>query len=227
MLINLRNALMAGKRTPTAKDYVQDGLIAMWDGIENAGWGTHDVSANTWKDLAGGVGDLAVNNGTFNENRYVWQNSKYDAIGSVSQATIDGVITLEVVANAPAPAGTGVSFVTMRGGTGRRKLMAYIVNRRQTETWGSRYGFSFVPTVNVVYTYCGIFIDPARLFVDAAERASTTTNAGWGHDTNNDICFGGYYSGCSIYAVRMYSRALTADEIAANYAIDQERFNLP
>lgn len=23
----------------TAKDYVQDGLVAMWDGIENAGWG--------------------------------------------------------------------------------------------------------------------------------------------------------------------------------------------
>ena len=49
MLINLRNALMAGKRTPTAKDYVQDGLLALWDGIENAGWGTHDVNATTWK----------------------------------------------------------------------------------------------------------------------------------------------------------------------------------
>ena len=35
---------------PTAKDYVQDGLIAMWDGVENAGWGVHDPNATVWKD---------------------------------------------------------------------------------------------------------------------------------------------------------------------------------
>lgn len=42
MLINLRNALMAGKRTPTAKDYF--GFLDsafFYDGIENAGLGTH------------------------------------------------------------------------------------------------------------------------------------------------------------------------------------------
>ena len=43
----------------TAKDYVQDGLIAMWDGIENAGWGVHDPNATVWKDLVGGY-DLTV-----------------------------------------------------------------------------------------------------------------------------------------------------------------------
>ena len=41
----------------SAKDYVQDGLVAMWDGIENAGWGKHDDSATVWKDL---VGDMDV-----------------------------------------------------------------------------------------------------------------------------------------------------------------------
>ena len=30
-----------------------------------------------------------------------------------------------------------------------------------------------------------------------------------------------------IYCVRLYSRALTADEVAHNYAVDKERFNLP
>lgn len=35
----------------TAKDYVQDGLVAMWDGIENAGLWTHDANATVWKDL--------------------------------------------------------------------------------------------------------------------------------------------------------------------------------
>ena len=31
----------------------------------------------------------------------------------------------------------------------------------------------------------------------------------------------------NFYSLRVYSRALTADEIAHNYAIDKERFNLP
>lgn len=39
----------------TAKDYVQDGLVAMWDGIENAGWGVHDSNATVWKDLVSEV----------------------------------------------------------------------------------------------------------------------------------------------------------------------------
>ena len=38
-----------------ASAYVQDGLIAHWDGIENGGTGLHvDVSENGWKDLVGG-----------------------------------------------------------------------------------------------------------------------------------------------------------------------------
>ena len=40
-----------GAKLPTARDYVQDGLIAMWDGIENAGWGQHEDSPIVWKDL--------------------------------------------------------------------------------------------------------------------------------------------------------------------------------
>ena len=34
--------------------YVQEGLIACWDGIDNAGTGTHDPDAMTWVDLVNG-----------------------------------------------------------------------------------------------------------------------------------------------------------------------------
>ena len=44
------------KQGKTARDYVQDGLVAMWDGIENAGYGIHDTNATTWKNL---IGDMA------------------------------------------------------------------------------------------------------------------------------------------------------------------------
>ena len=51
----------------TARDYVQSGLVAMWDGIENAGWGTHDPNATTWKNLKGDTAwDMSV--------RAAWQS---------------------------------------------------------------------------------------------------------------------------------------------------------
>lgn len=35
----------------SAASYIQDGLIAMWDAIENIGFGLHDDNATTWVDL--------------------------------------------------------------------------------------------------------------------------------------------------------------------------------
>ena len=69
----VRNGAWAksGGIVPTARDYVQDGLIAMWDGIENAGWGVHDSSATTWKDLVGGNDLVLQNTAHFDENSLV------------------------------------------------------------------------------------------------------------------------------------------------------------
>ena len=62
MMLGARTAAWAniGGGVPTVKDYVQDGLVAMWDGIENAGLGVHDPNATTWKDLSGNGHDLLL-----------------------------------------------------------------------------------------------------------------------------------------------------------------------
>ena len=52
--------------TYSAKSYVQEGLYAQWDGIENAGWGTHDSAAQKPIELAGG-GFLLVADGLFED----------------------------------------------------------------------------------------------------------------------------------------------------------------
>lgn len=41
----------------TARDYVQTGLLAMWDGIENAGFGQHSDTLDVWKDLSNNGND--------------------------------------------------------------------------------------------------------------------------------------------------------------------------
>ena len=46
--------LVAGNASGwTAYSYVQKGLKASYDGIDNAGTGTHDATVRTWKDLTG------------------------------------------------------------------------------------------------------------------------------------------------------------------------------
>lgn len=49
---------------------------------------------------------------------------------------------------------------------------------------------------------------------------------------SNNIRIGGRYAGNlafvgGIHCIRLYSRTLTDAEVAANYAVDKERFGLP
>lgn len=46
-----------------AFSYIQKGLAASYDGIENAGAGVHDANATTWVDLTGNGNDGTVASG--------------------------------------------------------------------------------------------------------------------------------------------------------------------
>ena len=51
----------SGWSVPCARNYVQDGLAGIYDGIENVGWGTHNPSATSWVDLTGKNCSLELN----------------------------------------------------------------------------------------------------------------------------------------------------------------------
>ena len=42
------------ERKHSARSYIQDGLIAMWDGKENTAFGVHNPNATVWTDIVGG-----------------------------------------------------------------------------------------------------------------------------------------------------------------------------
>ena len=93
----------------SAKDYVQDGLVALYDGIENVGWGRRNPNAVIWRDLIGGndlsysatltpsIGYWDVNGfHTIASGRYYWQCIPSETIKTILQ---DGLpITIEIVA---------------------------------------------------------------------------------------------------------------------------------
>lgn len=50
----LTGYLLHGEGGISAKDYITDGLFAMWDGIENIGYGKHSYDTSVWYDLVSG-----------------------------------------------------------------------------------------------------------------------------------------------------------------------------
>lgn len=238
MLINMRNAMLSGgKRTPTARDYVQDGLVAMWDGIENAGWGVHDPNATVWKDLSRNGYDLT-------SASFRWTNNALD--DSASNIRLDlgdlsgefpSAITLSAAMRCPNfrnnayifdfynHSNVGVAFYTSN------LLSPYGIRVQARDSTGN--SFSNPSAVNPQYQAFasfvwdsteGILYGNSRPVLPKITTAFTAPPVYFLLGASNGVYnnFRGY-----VYSLRIYSRALTGNEIAANDAIDKERFNLP
>ena len=237
MLINLRNALM-GKRLPTAKDYVQSGLVAMWDGIENAGWGQHNPSATTWKDLVGGnYFTIPANTQSV---RYSWENGALVgsgsnlSIGSNNTFSAQNELTFEVVGAVNAVPNLS-GYACVAGNAQVRPIFLYptkltyiylasvgtaafgtapLARLSAAVTSGSANSVFYSNGASVLTSSLHVSFASNKVWVFGYQGTSSASNP-WGDGGNVE---------CS--AIRIYSRALTASEIARNYAIDKARFGL-
>ena len=222
-----------GAKVPTAADYVQDGLVAMWDGIENAGWRTHDASATTWKDLIGSADATLQSSGSWGSNSLLCAGG---TIAAQDGSSIDTFRTMEICLKRT---GTATAFVVVvSSGNGNGVL---IVKDNLAFGFGYYNNTRYYPPTNEISsgaTICGAWDNnPASsadvaAYVNGASVARSATESNPGFGSGGSVVFGARQYGIypfagKIYCVRLYSRALTAAEIAANYAIDKERFNLP
>lgn len=202
----------------SARSYVNDGLIAMWDGIENAGWGVHDPNATTWKNLVTGSDSPLVGNAVFNESCLVCDaQSDGCTIGTWDYQTIEVVCTRRGGAYTvvtPYSQYRDVRNVIFASGFGycgndKGKVVSF-TNYQSPHNVAFTFGDEYLAYGDGVLSTAGNYND------------WWTIPAGYINSGNYDRAGIGDY-----YAVRLYSRALTAAEIAANYAIDKARFNLP
>lgn len=123
-------AFAAVPRTYTTRDYVQDGLVAQWDGRENAGYDLHAMTPTYWSDLVGrrtvrinGYSSYTEDGTYCNGNSTRWA-IQYGGDYSCFNPTADG-ITVELTvtlgsatasgALLTAPAGSGVAIYQNQG----------------------------------------------------------------------------------------------------------------
>lgn len=239
MLIAGRNAMLAGGGL-SAKDYVQSGLVAMWDGIENAGWGVHDANATTWKDLSGNGWNLIAHEGRSNVlPTFEAQCARLDkncfyvydgAIGSGSGSKIPAAKQLEFVVKTISTGDNCVcefknSNIAVWGWYGKACPVK--------PGWGKVIlGFNEIAKSVNGYSYDISEINNFKIYLHGLQTLNVQNGQGFGSMNKNGLGFDGWYDTSEheyigdIYCVRLYSRALTAAEVAANYAVDKARFNL-
>ena len=229
-------------------DYVQEGLLAMWDAVENAGRGVHDADVEKWKDLVGSA-DLSPNgNPVFNPDSVTLANS------SAFDGTVDGIasafqhsgFTVQLMMHPterPSAPYCGVVHI----GPGGKNRQLILDSRKQTgqgqASWYSFAGLQFREStwqdrsvIQPENDYVGkdvevtVTVDGkgANLWFDDAEVPHFTTEGGDVDSTSDDFYIGrelsGSYYPMVLYGARLYSRPLTVAEIARNTAVDRERF---
>lgn len=219
----------ASKFVPTARDYVQDGLIAMWDAIENAGWGTHDAQLRC-VDLTGNgyamefVGDCTVLPSSIRiDNSSVASYGIAMSVPQKAPCTQDICCSVESYDQFGRYIGENRGLIL--GGSGEiARVYGFGVNKNITLISVASVGNPFVCTLTISSDLT------ARHYLNGEEKGSievTTLGNYRGNITAFNRTTGGRGITGELNCLRLYSRVLTAAEIAANYEIDKARFNLP
>ena len=224
----------------------------MYDGIENAGYGQHDSSATTWKDLVGSY-DLLVQPSLKWHNTYLEFDGAYAAYNmSLPHSAIGTVWTCECVYSIEE---TGVNYKGLFGCKFDSYKQIYGLNYWTSVSGGWSMGIhgqsgsvdiliaenstlkSLVQLSKKNYLVLGQRSDK-KMIAGAAGAISVEKSASAVVDlTHSGIMLGRAYGSAggsntsrslksNIYAFRLYNRTLDASEIASNYAIDVKRFEL-
>ena len=211
-------------------------LIAAWDGIDNAGPCVgHSYTTNTWKDITGHGNDFFFSSGLGNN---VWLDNGMRFAGKPAYAlagnpAITNIATMEIIYQPDAsevnsvvfmpykiPARTAYVFiknknialydsVCVKADGSRPQYAAAVYNALLTSTFD---GALYSNGVAVATTPSGDYYN---------QQGAPTAQTAWlgGRGT-------GYTAKGRLFALRIYNRRLSADEIAWNYAVDAARYGL-
>ena len=223
--------------------YIQDGLVAHWDGVENAGRGVHDPSATVWKDLVAGY--------EFNLNNVVVDADRMTFSGTISDGLVNsyGVLSASDTESTFVAAKNGTMEVVFRSSSGAASqvfLQAPATSGIAFGIWNTSLMLNFSSSVSSVnkaaFTFTsGTATNSVSVRYDACAPVSALAN-GLALDASSDKSYWSYPNGetqtfigarasrknnpfaGSIYCIRLYNRRLTDDEIAANQSVDRKRF---
>ena len=227
---------------PTARDYVQDGLLHLVDGIENIAYGTRDPSVGKIYDCV--TGSLVCRNvavedkGSWIKGSAALRKSSYNYY-YVDDATITTFFTLKAHGWWSWDLG---SMLAIDGFSGNNaEVGPHISGRFPIACYMSTYSGSALARVtgnlvlgepnSITLVWHGNTKSFDAYVGDALVGSSNCSDV-WAEGMTrwNYAVYQAYYYSADYKFVlhngRCYGRALSQDEIAVNYAIDKARFSL-
>ena len=224
-----------------ASAYVQDGLIAQWDGIENAGAGQHDPNATTWKNLKQGSVDFPLPSGCTvgDDSVTIPAKTKVTTLTSVFPSDTPNAHagTYECYWATPAIPTSGsyaatVMFVSDMSFFYRVDMDKFQGTARMADGKFYRHNFSYTATEQrsfhtVSYATMGTTTADNAFYLDGASRSGTVSGNG---DMAQTARTGLVHHDTAAYpviykAARIYNRKLTEAEVVRNAAVDRLRFS--
>ena len=228
-------------------DYVQNGLVAIYDGFYNAkdaaGVPFHDASATTWANLANGCGDFALPDGstTIGPSNITLQTATAIAPGCTI-ARASGNITLEACVKSETASTTGSDKrfleILNRAGMGydARNDYHFTVYVLTSGTYGSakkRYykcpGENFANYAPFVHSVSWVSANAVQGTIRAdgesvGSLAQFYTTPDAVDPPDGNLRIGNSDVSYTYFCIRVYGRGLSDDERNLNAAIDAVRF---
>lgn len=211
---------------PTARDYVQNGLVAMWDGVERGD------DPLVWSDISGNGWDLAVTSGSeWLANALSCSSYQQFGIASMPNRLIPAASVEHVEITCYATARQINPLIFYNGGSWLKGGKNIVITASRTGVETSQEKCHTACVLNT-----GLFRISAtweKLYIDGERVTDTTfTRDTWSGGSESFALFGrssdtNYAVAGRVYCVRVYNRELTDDEIRHNCEIDRIRFNLP
>ena len=211
--------------------YVTDGLVAMWDGEWNAGGGVHEDAPTEIADIVGNsplsiVTPSAVQIGSnyFSPNNIYGGRTVNTTTQVVKNAIENGSATIDACCICNEYGGGATPFRcddnTRIYSSDNYVLRWLLLRGSLVNVSGASMSVGTAGTFSIRIGGEGnaFFRDGSYALAASVGTRSISDGVSVGDSTAGKWRF---------YSVRIYNRALTAAEIAANYAIDKARFNLP
>jgi hypothetical protein len=233
---------MSTAGTGTTGLYVQNGLVACWDGIENAGVGQHNDSPSAWVDLVGGLEItkpswvMAESNGFYSTSSTATRT--YPTISSIPG--LGDNVTIEVVSERVKWTSSEGNYWQLQhiisspyGGFGYRLNVTSGVFYRLPVSTAGNLDLYYLNSNSGGFdvSKCHTYTARITLPYDASNVMVVDGAAVDGFQFESTLAlpstwtfFNAQRADIRIHAIRVYNRRLTDAEIAANQAVDELRF---
>lgn len=233
--------------------YVQEGLLAHWDGIENVGRGKHDSNATVWKDLVGNC-DAVLQDATFSDDALIMSTATdVDKIGAIIQnldtapfEIDEDAFYIEVTMKARKSANIWIveNIVSLKRVAFGLRHNFSIDARAKVLTFNTDDGIvpastsTNAPAISthfsVGFPFCYTTIWDNQLLFDDYALINGDVYTPWAHSSTGTKANLGQFLNCpkntanwafEIQRISMY-RGINLERTRHNLAIDRERFGL-